>query len=504
MSASLFAPELPRVFALSSDFVVSDLAGNESDDEDVGDEALPDSVKQFVQWWYAQWKAQRTFELHAVYETHFDKITERFYKASAWPSGETIAPLVDNDVLFVQFYKTLYYKHLTATLPVTPEQRADAWSDLCALFEQLLAAESADAVACQVPLGWLWHCVDSLVALVVDGAALRAGMDCAGVPDDAFSADVALDTLRRLSAKADVAAVLGAPDAARSGFAAHPLYHALGYFAIVAQTRILCARGDYADAIAAAAPIDTAKEGLYGREPDCQTAFFHALAFALLMDGRHAACVRVASASLLYAQRTKQYAASKTSERLVALLAFASALFAAPLDEPLLASARDSFASAMVRVTRGDAAAFDELFVKSCPRLVDPAATPLAKRAAATGDAVRVVASGVRAAARAAARRQHALLERAQPQLRSVLAIYASIGIAQLAAVLGVDAAECRRQLDAYAASVDASCDVTFTIEAGDVLRVVAPPRARETPRDFFLHQIGQFSALNDVVAPAH
>jgi hypothetical protein len=131
-----FVPELPQVLALTSNFIVEDETDANSDDEstqlkstrigtadaassatsksssnanantnanansisnDVASSSgagaasssasnapsrggaaaaqIPDVVRTFVEWWYAQFRAKRTFEIHAVYESHFNKVS---------------------------------------------------------------------------------------------------------------------------------------------------------------------------------------------------------------------------------------------------------------------------------------------------------------------------------------------------------------------------------------------------------------------------------------------
>jgi hypothetical protein len=128
MSGADFVPELPQVLALTSNFVVEDETDANSDDESTVKRAdanallaanaapaaanaanaanaasstssgahstqpqaatpartaaaaagnaaqIPDVVRTFVEWWYAQFRAKRTFEIHAVYESHWNKV----------------------------------------------------------------------------------------------------------------------------------------------------------------------------------------------------------------------------------------------------------------------------------------------------------------------------------------------------------------------------------------------------------------------------------------------
>ena len=50
------------------------------------------------------------YEILAMYESSFPKITERYFKASTWPPVEAVAAFVDNDHVFCLLYKEMYFK----------------------------------------------------------------------------------------------------------------------------------------------------------------------------------------------------------------------------------------------------------------------------------------------------------------------------------------------------------------------------------------------------------
>jgi len=470
---------------------------------------VPDLVRTFVEWWFAQFRQKRTHEIHAVYELHFGKLTERFFKASPWPTAETIAPLVEHDALFLVLYNTLWFKHLAAKLPVSLDARADAHLNTLALFDFVLAAKQPADIDADLPLPWVWYIVDSFVQQVADLAHLRAAVDVSAELPDAKLADVhaAIDCLERLVAKSSVVQCLAEERVV--GFGAQPLVYALGYFAIVGAARLRCALGDYAGALRTAAPINSAKKGLYSRVIACHASLFHTLAFAHLMQRQHAECVRVASALLVLMHRTKQFnfraptsGVQLTPDALYALLALASALFSSVLDDAVRVAVRERFIDQMARVTRGRADAFEELFMLASVRhLPAPGTAAPAKRAAAaaplhSAECARAIAAARRAADHAAAVRASQMLGTVMPQLRSILRLYSTIDVSKLAKLLQLDSAACRQLLAEYAKHV-APSDISFRLD-GDMLQVIEPPRvAKEKPSEVFARQARKLDALN-------
>lgn len=47
-----------------------------------------------------------------MYEKSFSAISERYFKASPWPSVEAVARFADNDHVFCLLYKEMYFRHV--------------------------------------------------------------------------------------------------------------------------------------------------------------------------------------------------------------------------------------------------------------------------------------------------------------------------------------------------------------------------------------------------------
>eukprot|EP00967_Tisochrysis_lutea_P091988 scaffold132407_cov33-Tisochrysis_lutea.AAC.4 len=103
---------------------------------------LPEVIRLFIPYFHKQMQQGSVYEIHAIYEATFNKLTERFYKQSAWPPAEVVAPLVGGDATFLLFYKELYFRHIYSRLQPTLEQRVASWQNYCDIFDLLLGADT--------------------------------------------------------------------------------------------------------------------------------------------------------------------------------------------------------------------------------------------------------------------------------------------------------------------------------------------------------------------------
>lgn len=101
--------------------------------------------------------------LNLVFVCRFPKLTEQYFDKKPWPEESDIAPLVDNDPVFLILYKELYYRHIYARIPGGPsfEQRVQSFYNYCEFFNYILNSEQP--VALELPDQWLWELVDEFV-----------------------------------------------------------------------------------------------------------------------------------------------------------------------------------------------------------------------------------------------------------------------------------------------------------------------------------------------------
>lgn len=57
---------------------------------------IPDGVRNFILYFYRNVLENNVYELHNVYDSSFNKLTNKYYQKQPWPEAEIIAPLVND------------------------------------------------------------------------------------------------------------------------------------------------------------------------------------------------------------------------------------------------------------------------------------------------------------------------------------------------------------------------------------------------------------------------
>ena len=287
---------------------------------------VPDVIRSFIVYFQKNMREGNVHEVHSIYETSFNKLTDRFYKSSPWPPAEAIAPLVDNDQQFLLFYKELYYRHVYAKLQPTLEQRFESWANYCDIFNLLL--EGDEPLALDLPNQWLWDLIDEFIYQFQTYCQFRARVK--SKTDDELKAlrdspqswavQKVVYYLHALAERAEINATLSGARAsrvfpppvrprrparparaarcgsrrpaacrARAGeptstkFAGSSLYKMVGYFSLVGLLRVHCLLADYRLALQSVSSIDLGKKGLFTRVTACHISIFYYVGFAYLM-----------------------------------------------------------------------------------------------------------------------------------------------------------------------------------------------------------------------------
>ena len=120
---------------------------------------LPGLVRSFVAYFARYVKEGNVAEIHSIYENSFNKLTERFFKNSSWPSVDVVASLLGSEPLPKLLYKELYYRHMYSRLSPTLADREESWNNYLALFAKLL--ELGNSI--KLPHSWLFDLIDEFV-----------------------------------------------------------------------------------------------------------------------------------------------------------------------------------------------------------------------------------------------------------------------------------------------------------------------------------------------------
>jgi translation initiation factor 3 subunit L len=308
---------------------------------------VPEVIAKFVAYFHKQIRERNVPEIHFIYESTFHKLTERFYKTSPWPSADAIAPLVDDDPVFMMLYKELYYRHIYAKLQPSLDQRFDSWENYGVIFDYLLTQPPPTAAApgVELPNQWVWDLLDEYIYQFQDFCRWRSRLKTKSADEldqlrengQLYSAVAVLRTLEKLVARSGVLAELvkegacsaevaeatskvaagGAPvlGEAAGAYAPSNLYKMLGYFALVGQLRVHALLGDYRLALRCAAPLDLSKRGLFTRVTACHVAVCYYLGWSYLMSRRYVDASRALCGCLTYLQRTRAYLSRSSQVR---------------------------------------------------------------------------------------------------------------------------------------------------------------------------------------------
>lgn len=356
---------------------------------------VPDIIKSFLTYFQKSITEQNVYEIQNAYENGFNKLTERFFKTSPWPEAEVVAPIVQNDHLFLILYKELFYRHIYARVQNGPtlEQRFESYYNYCNLFNYILNADGP--VHLELPNQWLWDIIDEFIYQFQCFSIYRCKVNKKSEDEISFlrsnpkiwNVHSVLNVLHSLVDKSNINKQLevysmgGDPDSVAGEFGQHSLYKMLGYFSLVGLLRLHSLLGDYYQALKILECIDFNKKSMYSRVPACQITTFYYVGFAYLMMRRYQDAIRTFSNVLLYIQRTKQMfqarvqmydQITKMNDKMYTLLAICLVLHPMRIDESVHSQLREKFQDKMLRMQKGDTEEFTNNFSFACPKFLSP------------------------------------------------------------------------------------------------------------------------------------
>ncbi|CAN6630615.1 hypothetical protein TRVA0_012S02872 [Trichomonascus vanleenenianus] len=358
---------------------------------------IPDAVKEFILYFQNCLHECKVYELHACYESSFNKLTERFYKSAPWPAPEAVAPIVKHDETFLVFYTEVYYRHLYARLQPTLQQRMDSYNNYCRLFSFFLNSSETPSNI-ELPTYWAWDIIDEFIYQfnsysiyrnrVVKKNANADEIQQLKSNPETWSAYSVLNVLYSLSKKANMTEQLRAikrgedPALVAGEFGSRPLYKMLGYFSIIGLLRVHTFLGDFSLALKSMEDIELNKKALFARVAAAHFTTYYYVGFSYMMLRRYADAIKAFSHILLFISRTKNINRSaqfdtvtKKSEQMYALLAICVTLCPTRLDDVIHTSLREKYGDHLSRMARGGAdafKAFEELFLFGAPKFISP------------------------------------------------------------------------------------------------------------------------------------
>lgn len=419
-------------------------------------------VSTFVRYFYRHIREKNVYEILSMYETSFAKITDKYFKATPWPTAEAIAPDVDYDHVFGLLYKEIYFRHIYAKLTPTLEQRCESWDNYCQLFSVILQGN----VNMQLPNLWLWEMIDEFCYQFQSFCTYRSKLGSRSAEEvellkscgeKVWSVLGVVNFLQALVDKSGIVAILekerkGAESFSdKEGYDYHSsnVLRVLGYFALIGLCRVHCLLGDYHGALRALDPIDLDRPGLYTKVAGSHITALYYVGFSYLMMRRYTDCIRSLNTCLVYVNRSKGALARsasfeqvlKKNDQMVSLLAMAFTLCPSNklLEDDVKGTLQEKFGDKMVKMQMGEEAVFDELFSYACPKFITPQLPsyddPLANN---SQEAYRLQLKMFLQEVRSVM---------FLPLVRSFLKLYTVIPMAKLAGLMEVPEASLRQQL---------------------------------------------------------
>jgi len=489
---------------------------------------VPEVIKSFLTYFQTSINEQNIFEVQRAYENGFNELTDRFFKDKPWPSAETIAPVVQEDHLFLILYKELYYRHIYARIREGPslEQRFESYYNYCNLFNYILNTESP--MPLELPNQWLWDIIDEFIYQFQSFSQFRAKVgkrsdaeiDSLRANPKIWNVHSVLNVLHSLVDKSNINRQLdvytsgGDPDSVAGDFGRHSLYKMLGYFSLVGLLRLHSLLGDYYQALKVMENIDFNKKTMYSRVPQCQITTYYYVGFAYMMMRRYQDAIRTLSNILLYIQRTKQMFQTKTylydqinkqNDQMHTLLAICLVLHPMCIDETVDTQLRENYMDKTIKMQKGDMQEFEACFSFACPKFLSPVPPVNYEQAAASNLHLEPFYQQL------SVFQGEVMQQQLLPTIRSYLKLYTTLPISKLAAFMEMSEEQLRTHLMCFKHKMknvvwtrgmsgldgefQSSSEVDFYIDK-DMIHIADTKVARRYG-DFFIRQVHKFEELN-------
>jgi len=496
------------------------------------DYVIPEQVKKFLQYFQEMIKEGNVYEVNNLYENSFPKLTEQYFKNSPWPEADDVALILQDDPIFLNLYKELYFRHVYGKVQggMTIEQRFESYWNYCKLFNYILSADSP--VQLELPNQWLWEIIDEFIYQFQTFSQFRSKIskrtdeeiEVLKMNPKVWNVHSVLNVLHSLVDKSSINKQLevynqgGNPDSVAGDFGRHSLYKMLGYFSLVGLLRLHSLLGDYYQAIKVLENIELNKKSLYSRVPGCQITTYYYVGFAYMMMRRYADALRTFSNILLYVQRTKTMFQTKSyqndqinkqTDQMYVLLALCLVLHPQRIDESLHTTLREkNYAEKMNKMQRGDIAEFEASFSFSCPKFLSPV-PPQYDQVGVGFDSDERHKEPLRLQMKVFMEevRQQLML----PTIRSYLKLYTTMPLEKIAGFMEMAPEEFRNHLLAFKHKMQnvvwtkgtsgldgefmSGSEVDFFIDKAMIH--IADTKVARRYGDFFIRQIHKFDELN-------
>lgn len=433
---------------------------------------IPDVVKRFIVQFHQAVLDNNLSEITNAYDQGWNRLTEKFYSKTEWPEAELIAPLVNDDPIFLILYRELYYRHVYSKLQPEVDDRFHSYENSCELFNYLLNSDGP--VQLELPDQWLWDIIDEFIyqfqsfcvwrarptqkneeelMMLADGSQVWS---CYSVLNVLYSLiqksriNEYLEAVQRGASAEEIAEVSGE-------YGQRPLYRTLGFFSIIGLLRVHVLLGDYTLALKVMDLVKLNQKAFFTRVTACHVATYYYVGFCYMGLRRYADATRTFNSILNFISRMRQYHTrsyqydqiNRTAERMYALLAICNALSPSRLDDAIMTNLKEKYGEQHTKMTKGTEegfAAFEELYIKSCPKFISSTPPPYHD--------TELLSLYIQSPPQEPVQRHLALFlsdvriqQSVVPTLRSFLKMYSSLDASKLAGFLDADEEEIVQQM---------------------------------------------------------
>ncbi|KIK96620.1 hypothetical protein PAXRUDRAFT_825766 [Paxillus rubicundulus Ve08.2h10] len=368
---------------------------------------IPDVVKRFIVHFHQAVLENNLPEITLAYESGWNRLTEKFYSKTEWPEAEIIAPLVNDDQIFLILYRELYYRHVYSRLQPNVDDRFHSYENSCELFNYLLNSDGP--VTLSLPAQWLWDIIDEFIYQFQSFALFRSRP--ANKTDDelamlgsegggqAWSSYSVLNVLYSLIQKSRANEWLTARSEGKTEeeieeiigeYGTRPLYRQLGYFSIIGLLRVHVLLGDFTLALKVMERVglglSVGQKAPFTAPTAAHVSTAYHAGVCYLMLRRVTDAARVFTGCLNWVMRARQYHTrsyqydqiNKTADRMYALLSLCHTLAPTRLDDNVMNIVREKYGDQMTRMGRGEEglSTFEEIFLYACPKFISANGPP--------------------------------------------------------------------------------------------------------------------------------
>ena len=299
---------------------------------------IPDVVKRFIVHFHQAVLDNNLPEITVAYESGWNRLTEKYYAKSEWPEAEIIAPLVNDDQIFLILYRELYYRHVYSRLQPNIDDRFHSYENSCELFNYLLSkppsssfipylnfwSDSDGPVPLDLPEQWLWDIIDEFIYQFQSFCVWRSKPKSKSDDELAMLADgsqvwssysvlnVLYSLIQKSKINENIVALQGGKskeeiDELVGEYGARPLYRMLGYFSLIGLLRVHVLLGDFTLALKVMENVELNQKFPFTRVTACHVATYYYVGFCYIMLRRYPDAIRSFVTILNFILRMRQY-----------------------------------------------------------------------------------------------------------------------------------------------------------------------------------------------------